>query len=160
MRRFWPVFAIPALLLALATLVGVLRHDALSATPGKVVEDFLRGVVHERYEKAISLLTVEGSGSKEELSRWKRSVEDGLGKVKRVRGETEWISGEEAEATGVLVAERRERRLRFGLEREGGRWRIARLDEFWGESEAAGNAADPSSVPIREGWRLSPARRR
>ena len=155
MRRFWPLFAIPALLVALAALVGALRRDAVSTTPGEVVEDFLRRVVDEKYEKATSLLTAEGSDStKEELSRWRQSVEDGLGKIRSVRGETEWISGEEAEATGVLVAERRERQLRFGLERDGGRWRIARLDEFWGEPETTGEAMAPEALRIRERWRL------
>ena len=155
MRRSWLLFAVPALLVALAALVGVLRRDAVSATPGEVVEDFLRRVVDERYEKATSLLTAEGSDStKEQLSRWKRSIEDGLGKVKTIRGETEWISGEEAEATGVLVAERRERRLRFGLERADGRWRIARLDEFWGQPGSAELAPDVGAIRIRERWTL------
>ena len=49
------------------------------------------------------------------LKEWKQEVETGLGKVRRVRGQTDWISGENAEATGVLVADERERRLRFSL---------------------------------------------
>jgi hypothetical protein len=71
----------------------------------------------------------------------------------RVRGETDWISGDTAEATGTLVAGRRERRLRFALERDGNRWKIARLDEFWGKDSASEPTSVAPGIRIREGWR-------
>jgi hypothetical protein len=145
MRRLWPVLAVALGAIAVAALVGALRRDSLSSTPGEVVEDFLERIARERYEKAAPLLAGEiaQSATPERLREWKQNVETGLGQVESVRGETDWISGEEAEATGILVTNRRERRLRFGLERESGRWRIARLDEFWGDD--AVRAIEPPS---------------
>lgn len=159
MRRFPAFLAVPLAALALAALVGILRRDAVSSTPGQVVEQFLDRLAGGRYQRASELLVPGGSASIADLQRWKESVENGLGKVRNVRGETEWISGEESEATGILLAERRERRLRFALERENGRWRIVRLDEFWGEPAAS--RTDPNRR-MREGWRLRarPARNR
>jgi hypothetical protein len=154
MRRFWLLSAVPLGAIALAALVGTLRRDSLASTPGEVVENFLDRVVRDRYEKATPLL-VDGGARADvpaTLKEWKQGVESGLGNVRHVRGETEWISGEKAEATGVLVAEKRERRLRFALEREGGRWRIARLDDFWTESDRR-RADSPRSIRIRENWR-------
>lgn len=148
MRRYWPIIAVPLGAIAIAALVGIVRRDSLTSTPGEVVEDFLGHIVRDRYEKAARFVA-DGSATPQRLKEWRESVENGLGEVRHVRGETDWISGEEAEATGVLVAEQRERRLRFALEREEGRWRIARLDEFWGND--ASNAAAP--VRVREGWR-------
>lgn len=156
MRRFWPLLAIPLTALAIGALAGVLRRDAVSSTPGQVVEDFLDRIVRNRYDKAAGLLT-GGTETPERLKDWSEKVAEGLGEVRSVRGETDWISGEEAEATGVLVAGQRERRLRFALEREDGRWRIARLDEFWGEDADAADAAEvAASVRLREGWRERP----
>jgi hypothetical protein len=156
-RRFWPLIAVPAGALAVLFLAGLLRREATSATPGEVVEDFLGHVVRDRFEKAAPLLAESGEGAPATLSRWKENVEAGLGSIHRVRGETDWISGEQAEATGVLVAERRERRLRFALEREEGRWRIAQLDDFWGD-DAPAPAFGP--VSIREDGRARPRRAR
>lgn len=158
MRRWWPLLAVSAAAIGLAALVGVLRSDVVSFTPGEVVERFLGRIVGDRYEKATPLLTdeVERSTTPDALKQWKKSVEAGLGHIREVRGETEWISGEAAEATGVLDAEHRERRLRFGLKREAGRWKIARLDEFWGEDSDSRNGSDFESIRIREGWRERP----
>src|SRR5213593_2656327 len=156
MRKLWPLLAVALGAIALAAVVGVLRRDSLASTPGEVVERFLDRVVRDRYEKAAPFLA-EGTGREEPamLKEWKQEVETGLGKVRRVRGQTDWISGENAEATGVLVADERERRLRFSLEREAGRWRIARLDEFWAKSDPR-TESDPRSVRIRESWRDRP----
>lgn len=153
MKRLWPIAAVPLLALGTVLFVGALRRAALEPTPGQVVQDFLGFVVRDRYEKAALLLeeTARRSATADLLRGWKRNVESGLGTVRAVRGETEWISGEEAEASGVLVARRRERRLRFTLEREDGRWRIARLDEFWGEQ----GTPTAENFRIREGWRQS-----
>lgn len=153
MRRIWPLFAVPIAAIAVVSLVGVLRRDSVGPTPGEVVEKFLDRIVGERYDRAAVYLAA-GSGTPPEggLKDWKENVESGLGKIRDVRGETDWISGEEAEATGILVAERRERRLRFTLERDRGRWRIARLDEFWGEEPAPESGILPS-LRIREGGR-------
>jgi hypothetical protein len=156
MRKLWPLLAIPLALLAIGALVGIVRRDAVSSTPGQVVEDFLDRIIGSRYEKAAQLLTAE-SETPERLKDWRAKVAEGLGEVQGVRGETDWISGEEAEATGVLVAGHRERRLRFALGREDGRWRITRLDEFWGEDADAADAAEvAASVRVREGWRERP----
>jgi hypothetical protein len=156
MRRFWPLLAIPLAALAIGALAGALRRDAISSTPGQVVEDFLDRIVRDRYDRAAGLMT-GGAETPERLKDWREKVAEGLGEVRSVRGETDWISGEEAEATGVLVAGKRERRLRFALEREDGRWRIARLDEFWGEDADAADAAEvAASVRVREGWRGRP----
>jgi hypothetical protein len=159
-RRFWPLLAVPLGALAIAALAGVLRREAVSSTPGQVVSDFLGQVVRDRFEKATPFLTEGGEGSRTPaaLKEWKQSVEAGLGTIRRVRGETDWISGQEAEATGILVAKRRERRLRFALERESGRWRIARLDRFWGGDNAP--VPDPGPIRIREDGRGRPSRTR
>ena len=143
MRRFWPLLAFLLTAFAIAGLVGVLRRESLSPTPGGVVEDFLGHVVSGGFEEATPLLAERGGATPATLRRWKENIEAGLGKVRRVRGETDWISGEQAEATGVLVAERRERRLRFALEREEGHWRITQLDEFWGRPESAAYSPGP-----------------
>lgn len=156
MRRFWPLFAVPLGALAIAAVAGVLRREALSSTPGQVVQDFLGQVVRDRFEKATPLLMEGGEASRTPaaLKEWKQRIEAGLGTIRRVRGETDWISGEEAEATGILVAKRRERRLRFVLERERGRWRIARLDRFWGGDNVS--VSDPGPIRIREDGRGRP----
>ena len=153
MRRLWVLAAIPLGSIALAALVGALRHDSLASTPGEVVETFLDKVVRDRYEKATPFLADPGArAGAPSLKQWKQGIESGLGKVRRVHGETEWISGEKAEATGVLVADKRERRLRFALEHGGGGWRIARLDDFWTASDSR-LADEPGSIRIRKNWR-------
>jgi hypothetical protein len=146
--------------IAFALLVALLRTDAsAAATPGAVVEKFVEHVSRERFTKASPLLSdeLESAATPEALAAWEREVKSGLGEVTRVRGETDWISGEEAEATAVLEAEHRERRLRFALNREEGEWVIARLDGFWGDAPDA-----PGSIAIRESRRnrAAPARRR
>lgn len=160
MRKWLPVFAVPAAAIGLAALVGLLRSDVVSFTPGEVVEKFLGRVVGDRYEKAAPLLAddVGRSTPPDALKQWKRTVAAGLGKIRGVRGETEWISGEEAEATGILDTGRRERRLRFGLKREGGRWRIARLDEFWGDDPDSRTGSDLGSIRVRERSRAASRR--
>jgi hypothetical protein len=154
MRRLWVLAAIPLGAIALAALVGTLRRDSVASTPGEVVETFLDRVVRDRYEKATPFLAdpAARADAPAALKEWKQGIESGLGKVRHVRGETKWISGEKAEATGVLVAEKRERRLRFALERGGGGWRIARLDDFWTASDSR-HADEPGSIRIRENWR-------
>ena len=98
-----------------------------------VVQKFLDQLSEGRYEPAAKLLAapLRESATPAALERWQGEAVRGLGKTRRVRGETEWISGSEAEATGVIQAGRRDRRLRFGLQRESGRWVLARLDDFW-----------------------------
>lgn len=151
--------AVPIGSIALALLVGVLRRDSAPDTPGAVVEQFVRHVSRERYAKATPLLAskLENATTPEALSAWEREAESGLGKIHGVRGETDWISGEEAEATAILRAEQRERRLRFALELEDGEWAITRLDGFWGSDPIS-----DGSIRIREsrGKRAAPARKR
>lgn len=154
MRKLWPLLAVPLGAIALAALVGALRRDSLASTPGDVVERFLDKVTSERYEKASPFLA-GGAGRRDSparLKEWGREVGSGLGKVRHVRGETDWISGDDAEATGILVAGNRERRLRFSLRRDGGRWRIARLDDFW-TGNGRDRTSEPRAIRIRERWR-------
>lgn len=159
MRGILRLAAVPIGAIALALLVGALRSDSPARTPGAVVEQFVRDVSRERFQKAAPLLAaeLEGAATPESLSAWEREVLSGLGEVRRLRGETDWVSGEEAEATVVLETAQRERRLRFALKREGGDWAIVRLDGFWGGAPEA-----PASIAIRESWRnrAAPARRR
>lgn len=144
--------------IVLFLLVGTLRHDVPAQTPGAVVENFVRHVSRDRYAKAKPLLSseLEGEATPEALAAWEREARSGLGEVRRVRGETDWVSGEEAEATAILETEQRERRLRFALKREEGNWVIARLDQFWGDASTSAG-----SIRIRESWRnrAEPARR-
>lgn len=149
--------AVPIGAIALALLVGALRRGSAPETPGAVVEKFVRHVSAERYEKATPLLgrELERAATPEALSSWDREARSGLGKVGGVRGETDWISGEEAEATAILRAERRERRLRFVLTREDGKWAITQLDGFWGNAPASAG-----SGRFRESWRNRTAARR
>ncbi len=151
--------AVPIGAIALALLVGSLRRGSAPDTPGAVVEKFVEHVSREHYAKATPLLAseLEKAATPEALAVWEREAESGLGKVRGVRGETDWISGEEAEATAILRAGQRERRLRFALEREDGAWAITRLDGFWGD---APTSAGP--IRIRESGRdrAAPARRR
>ena len=143
--------------IALVATVAALRRNALPETPGTVVQKFLDQVLEERYEAAAKLLAanLRESATPAALERWQGEAVRGLGKTRRVRGETEWISGSEAEATGVIEAGRRDRRLRFGLQRESGRWVLARLDDFW----VAGLA--PVEIRIREvGRRRAASHRR
>lgn len=157
MKALLRLAAVPLAAIAVALLVGALRWDSAPETPGVVVEKFVRHVSRERYAKATPLLTsdLESAATPQSLSAWDREARTGLGEVRGVRGETDWISGEEAEATAVLKAVRRERRLRFALKREGGEWAIARLDGFWGNAPASGSIRN-------EAWRkrAAPARRR
>jgi hypothetical protein len=145
--------AVPFAAIVLASLVGVLREDSLTVTPGEVVQSFLRRVLQQRYGMAVSFLAsdVQRSATPGALEEWKQRVETGLGKIRGVRGETEWISGETAEASGVLVAKQRDRRLRFALKSARGRWVITRLDEFWGEVAGA-----EGPIRVREAWRGRP----
>lgn len=144
---------VPLAAVALALLVGVLRRDSGTETPGAVVEKFVGHVSRERYAKATPLLSneLESAATPETLSGWERETRKGLGKVRGVRGETDWIAGDEAEATAILEAEHRERRLRFALKRQDGDWAIARLDGFWGKAPTAAGSNR------RETWRDRPA---
>jgi hypothetical protein len=149
-KAFFRFAAIPVGAIGLVALVGVLRHESLAETPGAVVESFLGHLSRERYQEAAPLLSseLEKRADPEVLKEWEREVRVGLGEIRGVRGKTEWISGEDAEATGVLKAGRRERRLRFGLKRERQRWVINRLDEFWLQ-----RSPETKSIRIRERWR-------
>lgn len=159
MKTVLRLAAVPIAAIALVLLVGTVRRGSAPETPGSVVEKFVRNVSRERYEKATPYLAseLETAATPEALSAWDREAKSGLGKVRGVRGETDWISGEEAEATAILEAEHRERRLRFALKREGGEWAIVRLDGFWGDAPASAG-----SIRIRESGRnrAAPARRR
>ena len=159
MRGILRLAVVPIGAIALALVVGSLRSDSGAETPGVVVERFVQHVSRDRFRKATSLLAtdLERAATPEALSTWEREARSGLGEVRRVRGETDWVAGEEAEATAVLEAEHRERRLRFALRREEGEWAIARLDGFWGDAPEA-----PGSIAIRESWRnrAAPAGRR
>jgi len=147
-KAFLRFAAIPIGAIGLVALVGALRHG--SETPGAVVESFLGHLSRERYQKAAPFLSseLEKRADPQVLKEWEREVRVGLGEIREVRGKTEWISGEDAEATGVLKAGRRERRLRFGLKRERQRWVIDRLDEFWLQ-----RPPETKSIRIRERWR-------
>jgi hypothetical protein len=148
-KAFFRFAAIPVGAIGLVALVGVLRHESLAETPGAVVESFLGHLSRERYQEAAPLLSseLEKRADPEVLKEWEREVRVGLGEIRGVRGKTEWISGEDAEATGVLKAGRRERRLRFGLKRERQRWVINRLDEFWLQ-----RPPETKSIRVRERW--------
>jgi hypothetical protein len=119
--------AVPVAAIALVAAVAALRHNALPETPGVVVERFLDHLSDGRHERAAALLAgpLRESATPAALERWQGEAVRRLGKARRVRGETEWISGSEAEATGVIEAGGRDRRLRFRLERESGRWVLA-----------------------------------
>lgn len=159
MRGILRLAVVPIGAIALALLVGSLRSDSGAETPGAVVEEFVQHVSRDRFQRATPLLAtdLERAATPEALSTWGREARSGLGEVRRVRGETDWVAGEEAEATAVLEAEHRERRLRFALRRENGEWAIARLDGFWGDAPEA-----PGSIAIRESRRnrAAPAGRR
>ena len=150
MRKLLGLVAVPLAAIALILAVGRVRRNAVPETPGAVVENFLDHVSEERYERAATLLAPElrGSEAPAALERWKAEAVRGLGEVRDVRGETEWISGTEAEATAVIRTKRRDRRLRFGLELASGRWVLTRLDDFW---EAA--PISLGAIRIREGGR-------
>ena len=150
MKFFLRLAAVPAAAIALVALAGALRHPPSAETPGAVVETFLVHLSKARFESAAPLLSsrLEKRAGPEVLKEWEKEVRVGLGEVRDVRGKTEWISDGEAEASGLLRAGRRERRLRFGLKREGRRWLIDRLDEFW-----LARPAEPGSIRIRERWR-------
>ena len=150
MNSFLRLASVPAAAIALVALVGTLRRPSSAETPGAVVESFLVHLSKARYERAAPLLSseLEKRAGPDVLKEWEKEVRAGLGDVRDVRGKTEWISGEDAEASGVLRAGRRERRLRFGLKRERRRWVIDRLDEFW-----LARPAEPGSIRIRERWR-------
>jgi hypothetical protein len=147
--------AVPVAAIVLALVVARLREDSGAQSPGTVVEKFVRHVSEERYAKATPLLATDlgSAATPEALSRWGRESQSGLGNVHSVRGETDWISGEEAEATAILEGEHRERRLRFALKREEGEWAIARLDGFWSDTPVSDD-----SIRAREPWRNRPAR--
>ena len=156
MRSLLRLAAVPLAAIALVAAVAALRRNALPETPGVIVERFLDHLSEGRYESAAKLLAapLRESATPAALERWQGEVVRGLGKTRRVRGETEWISGSEAEATGVIEAGRRDRRLRFGLQRESDRWVLARLDDFW----VAGLA--PVEIRAREGGRRRAASHR
>ena len=150
MRRLLRLAAIPLAAIALVLAVGRVRRNAVTETPGAVVEHFLDHVSEERYERAATLLApdLRGSETPAVLERWKAEAVRGLGRVEDVRGETAWISGSEAEATGVILANRRDRKLRFGLELASGRWMLTRLDDFWMSAPIS-----LGEIRIREGGR-------
>lgn len=149
MKSLLRLAIVPLASIVLVAAVAALRRDALPETPGAVVERFLDHLSEQRYERAATLLAgdLRKSATPAALEGWQREVLRGLGKPRRVHGETEWIAGSEAEATGVIEAGRRDRRLRFGLGRDGARWGIVRLDDFWAD------ATRP--IRIRVGWRRS-----
>jgi hypothetical protein len=153
------VAAVPLAAIALFLAVARLRRNAVPETPGTVVEHFLDHVSQGRYERAATFLApdIRGSEGAAAVERWKEEAVRGLGEVRDVRGETEWISGTEAEATGVIRSNRRDRKLRFGLELASGRWVVNRLDDFWEATPISLGA-----IRIREGGRRTavPHRRR
>ena len=147
MKSLLRLAVVPVAAIALVALVAALRRDVLPETPGAVVEKFLDHLSAGRYEKAVTLLAgpLRESATPAALEKWQSEAVGGLGTPRRARGETEWISGSEADATGVIEAGRRDRRLRFGLQRESGRWVLTRLDDFWLASPSPGE-----SIRIRE----------
>ena len=158
MKSLLRLAVVPVAAIALVALVAALRRDVLPETPGAVVEKFLDHLSAGRYEKAVTLLAgpLRESATPAALEKWQSEAVGGLGTPRRARGETEWISGSEADATGVIEAGRRDRRLRFGLQRESGRWVLTRLDDFWLASPAPGE-----SIRIREvGHRRAASHRR
>lgn len=156
-RRVLRIAAVPLAAIALFLAVARVRRSAVPETPGAVVEHFLDHVAQGRYERAATLLSpdLRGSEAPAAVERWKAEAVRGLGEIRDVRGETEWISGTEAEATGLIRANRRDRKLRFGLQLASGRWVVNRLDDFW---EAA--PISLGAIRIREGWRGTVASRR
>jgi hypothetical protein len=158
MKGLLRLAAVPVAAIALVALVAALRRDVLPETPGAVVERFLDHLAAKRYEKASTLLAgpLRGSATPAALEKWQTEAVRGLGTTRRARGETEWISGSEADATGVIEAGRRDRRLRFGLQRQSGRWVLTRLDDFW-----LASPAPVESIRIREvGRRRAASHRR
>lgn len=145
MKSFLRLAAVPVAAIALAAAVAGLR--TVPETPGAVVERFLGHLAAGRNENAAELLSagMRESATPAALARWQAQALRRLGRADRLRGETEWISGSEAEATGVIEAGRRDRRLRFGLVRDSGRWLVSRLDDFW-----LADAVPSESIRIRE----------
>jgi hypothetical protein len=149
-RKLLRIAAVPLAAIALFLAAARVRRNAVPESPGAVVEHFLDHVSQGRYERAATFLApdVRGSEGAAAVERWKAEAVRGLGEVRDVRGETEWISGTEAEATGLIRSNRRDRKLRFGLELASGRWVVNRLDDFW---EAA--PISLGAIRIREGGR-------
>lgn len=125
------VLGATVLALAIAAVVVFVGNDreTLVPPPDAVVESFVRQLVSGRESRAIPYLakSISGSVSEEELRRIEQSVEREVGDVGDVRAETDWSSGDRAEATAVWRSGEREARRRFGLRREHGLWRIDRL---------------------------------
>jgi len=105
-RRVLRIAAVPLAAIALFLAVARVRRSAVPETPGAVVEHFLDHVAQGRYERAATLLSpdLRGSEAPAAVERWKAEAVRGLGEIRDVRGETEWISGTDGLLLGLAVA--------------------------------------------------------
>lgn len=127
-------FVLVAVLVGLglaAADVHVLRDNrTFIPPPDAVVEGFVRAVAMGREDQARPYLTEElaRKATEEELERYGKMIADGPGSVRDIRGAIDRIEGDGATATVTCRSRTGEWRLRFGLRREEGLWRIAELE--------------------------------
>lgn len=122
-----PLAVAAALALVAAAVFGLGDTRTLVPPPEAVVENFVRELETERYDRATSYLSRElqqgvGSG---QLREWTTKLMERTGEVLDVRGEPGWQTAVNAEAYARLKTEREgEPALRFTLTREEGVWKV------------------------------------
>ena len=122
-----------AMTLVAGLVLGLGDRTVFVPPPEAVVEDFVRKLVAERYERALESLSddLALTATPETLKRMTERFKQRTGEILDVRGERGWIEGERAQAstslkTSLLGAPT----LTFSLTRQSGVWSINDLSSI------------------------------
>jgi len=127
------LLALAATLLLVAGIVfGLHDTGVMVPPPESVCEGFVRALAGTRYERALPYLSDElrTTVSAGTLRDYSARLNDRLGDIIDIQGESGWEKGDSAEASVMLLSRSvGVRTLRFPLSRgDGGLWAIAALD--------------------------------
>jgi hypothetical protein len=129
------LLTVPIVILATLSLVGWIvgngDRTTLVPPPEAVAESFMRAVAAERPGPASEYLgdAIRPQMPRERLETLVQVVRTRTGGVMNVEAESDGISGDSAAAhTTLIPAHRDSMRVRFGLVRESGVWKIRSLE--------------------------------
>ena len=154
MKRFFMVIGLVAIALGLLAVdvFGLGDRTVLTPPPEAVTEGFLREMTMKRYEPATAYLSSNLSRELPEarLEEIGRDLEARAGRISDVRAETLSMSGNYAEAVGLLKSDRAgELRFTIRLKWEEGQWAVDGLRGVVDGDDDRRGAAGPPEKPTR-----------